>query len=157
MRNEIWTNADGLQVGFGTRDTVNLEAGSIHTKGRVHQVELEVYFDQDPATSNVKSAVIPAGAHVLSAQVVVSEAFVGGTSLSAGTIKTDGTGAAATALVTATEGATANLTLNAVVTGAGALVGEVTANDINLTYATTGAFTAGRGTLLVEYVLPSAK
>lgn len=154
MRANTWTNADGLEVFFGTANTKNAEAGSIETKGRVRQVELKSYYDMDVTEADVKTAVIPAGAHILSANLVVTEAYAGGTSIDFGTITTDGVTADADALIAAV--ATASLTDNAVVVGAGALVGAVTAEDINLTYEHTGTFTAGESVLIVEYVMPAA-
>ncbi len=155
MRENTWTNADGLTIGFGAADTKNLEAGSIQTKGRVHQIELEVYYDQDPNTPSVKNAYVPAGAHILRADLAISESFVGGTNLKAGTVRSSDGSTDSDALILATT--PANLTANSVVVGTGAIVGDVTANDFQLSYATTGSFTAGRGTLLVEYVVRSAR
>lgn len=154
MRSNTWTNADGLVVGFGRADTRNIEAGAIETKGNVRQIELEVHYDLDATTANVKSAVIPAGAVITSATISVSEAFVGGTSVSVGTIGTDGTGADADAIDSVL---TAALTEGAVVAADGAAVGAMVAADVNLTFATTGAFTAGRASVFVEYIMPSAK
>lgn len=154
MRTNTWTNADGLVVGFGRANTRNPEAGVIETKGNLRQVELEVYYDMDSAAANVKSAVIPAGAVITSATISVSEAFVGGTSVDVGTIGTDGTGADADAIDTVL---TAALTKGAVVEADGAAVGAMVAADVNLTFATTGTFTAGRASVFVEYIMPSAK
>lgn len=154
MRTNTWTNADGLVVGFGRANTRNPEAGVIETKGNLRQVELEVYYDMDSAAANVKSAVIPAGAVITSATISVSEAFVGGTSVDVGTIGTDGTAADADAIDTVL---TANLTKGAVVEADGAAVGKMVAADVNLTFATTGTFTAGRASVFVEYIMPSAK
>ena len=154
MRTNTWTNADGLVVGFGRADTRNPEAGVIETKGNLRQVELEVYYDMDSATANVKSAVIPAGAVITSATISVSEAFVGGTSVEVGTIGTDGTGADADAIDTAL---TAVLVEGAVIKADGAAIGAMVDADVNLTFATTGTFTAGRASVFVEYIMPSAK
>lgn len=154
MRSNTWVNADGLTVGFGRADTKNLEAGSIETKGNIRQVELEIHYDLDATEANVKSAVIPAGAVITSALLSVSEAFVGGTRVDLGTIRTDGTAAVAAAIGTAN---TAALTANAAIKAAGAQVGSTVVADTQLTYATVGAFTAGRASLMVEFVMPSAK
>lgn len=154
MRTNTWTNADGLVVGFGRANTRNPEAGVIETKGNLRQVELEVYYDMDAATANVKSAVIPAGAVITAATITVSEAFVGGTSISVGTIGTDGTAADADAIDTAL---TAALTKDAVLVADGAAIGAVVGADVNLTFATTGTFTAGRASVFLEYIMPSAK
>lgn len=157
MRDNVWINADGLEVGFGRRDTKNLEAGSIEVKGQVRQVELEIYFDEDNATASVKNAVVPAGAVVVGATLQVSTAFAGGTSVKVGTISTDGVTIDDDSLITPTAGAVANLTAGAVLKGAGAAVGATVAEPTNITYELTGTFTAGRATLLVEYIQPSAK
>lgn len=157
MRDNVWINADGLEVGFGRRDTKNLEAGSIEVKGQVRQVELEVYFDGDNAAASVKSAVIPVGAVIVGATLQVSTAFAGGTSVQVGSISTDGDTIDTDAFITASAGAVANLTAGAVLEGAGAAVGTTVTHPTNITYTLTGDFTAGRGTLLVEYIQPSAK
>lgn len=157
MRDYVWKNADGLEIGFGRRDTKNLEAGAIEVKGQVRQVELEIYFDKDNTTASVKNAVLPVGAVVSAATLYVREAFAGGTSVTVGTIKTDGTGAVTDNLVKPAAAATASLTKGAVIEGAGNLVGATVADALNITYATTGTFTAGRATLLVEYIHPSAQ
>ena len=156
MRSNYWTNADGLKVGFGTADTRNEMAGGVETKGRVRQLEMKVYYDKDITEADVRASVIPAGATVLSAKTAVTTAFAGGTAITLGTIGTDGTGADADAVITATEGAVANLTEGAVVEGAGTLIGTTTSADVNLTYATTGSFTAGEATVIVEYIMPAA-
>lgn len=157
MRDSLWINKDGLEVGFGRRDTKNLEAGSIEVKGQVRQVELEVYSDESVTTASVKNAVIPAGAVIVGATLQVSTAFAGGTSVKVGTISTDGVAIDDDAFITPTAGAVANLTAGAVLKGAGAAVGTTVTKPTNVTYELTGTFTAGRGTLLVEYIQPSAK
>lgn len=156
MRDSIWKNADGLEVGFGSRDTRNLLAGTIETKGQRRQVELEVYFSKDSKEASVRGAVIPAGATVLSAHLNVKEAFVGGTSVAVGVINTDGTSAVAGGLVTATQGAVASLTKGASIVGTGATKGTIAAAPLNLTTTFVGTFTAGRASVLVEYIMPSA-
>lgn len=156
MRSNTWTNADGLVVGFGTRDTVNVEAGTVQTKGRVREVEMEVYYDEDQSGTSVKQVQIPAGALIRRAVLTVDTAFAGGTSLQVGIIRPDGTTADTDALITAAQGATANLTANAAITGEGSSVDQVLRDPQTLTVTRTGTFTAGKGTVLVEYVQPSA-
>lgn len=99
---------------------------------------------------------LPKGAKVLSAQLIIITPWVGGTSLSAGTYNVD-TGAAvsATGLITATEGAVANLVANKFITGAGALVGAdgLAANYLVKVNA-AGTFTAGEATLRIEVQMP---
>lgn len=157
MRDSVWKNVDGLEVGFGRRDTKNQEAGSIEVKGQVRQVELEIYSDKSATTASVKNAVIPVGAVIVGATLQVSTAFAGGTSVQVGSISTDGTVIDTDAFITPAAGAVANLTAGAVLEGAGAAVGTTVTHPTNITYTLTGTFTAGRGTLLVEYIQPSAK
>ena len=156
MRDAVWNNKDGIQVGFGRRDTRNIEAGSVEVKGQVRQLEQGVFFNVNNTGASARKAVIPAGAIIKSATLVVKEAFASGTSLAVGTIKTDGTSGAAGALVTATQGAVANLTLGAVLAGSGAAIGTALASDLQVTYTLTGTFTTGKASLLIEYIQPSA-
>lgn len=156
MRDSIWKNEDGLEVGFGSRDSRNLEAGTIETKGQRRQIEQEIYFDADSTEASVRSAVIPAGATILGSHLNVREAFLGGTSVSVGVIGTDGDAAVVEGLVDATAGAVANLTKDASIEGAGASVGTVAETPLNITYALTGTFTEGHGSVFVEYIMPSA-
>ena len=157
MRANSWTNADGLYIGYGARDTVNVEAGSIHTKGRVRQLEVEIYATEGgDGTTTAKDSRIPLGAVVTGATLYVSEAFADGTSVSVGTTQDGGANTAdPDSLVAATL--TAALTEGAVVAGAGDLIDAmVETYPVVVTTTVTGAFTAGHATVVIEYIQPSA-
>lgn len=160
-RNETWSNQDGLEVGFGTRDSFNTEDSQVHTLGRVHQAEIQFNADNagDLAADVVptqKEFQLPAGSAVQSATLIVDTAFDVTTSITMGT-RDAITGATvdANSLVTATEGVAANLTPDgSVVVGVGVLVGgPVTAADYVIELVQTGGDAAvGEMRLLIEYI-----
>lgn len=99
---------------------------------------------------------LPKGAQVVSAKLEILSTFLGGTSLTVGTYDTT-TGAvvSANSLVTATEGALANLVAGAFVTGAGALIGAAgLAANYNVKAVAAGTFTAGEAVLRIECLVP---
>lgn len=151
MRNNTWTNADGLVVGFGTRDTVNTEAGSIHSVGNTKELHMDLHALHAVTTRQPKSVVIPAGSVITSARVLVDTAFTGGTNLQIGTADLDGGNADTDMLVATTV--TANLTANATIEGAGVAVdGAMSTADRFITFTTAGTFTAGQARLVVEFI-----
>lgn len=96
-RKTVWTNADGLKVGFGTREATYTDAGKLERKGSViEHIVLDIrggkfvggvyQFDSDVE--------LPVGASPESAVVEVSEAFVLGGNTPTIAIGTDGSGAA---------------------------------------------------------------
>lgn len=154
MRNNTWTNADGLVVGFGTRDTVNLEAGLIHTLGNTQEIQMDVFFNHEVTDYAAKSAVIPAGSVIRSAHLVVTEAFVGGTSVSVGIDDVNGTGGDALD-IDALIGVTLTADIDAIgnsIEGAGvAINGEAVSEDVYITLDIIGAYTAGQAKLVVTF------
>lgn len=100
---------------------------------------------------------LPKGCRILSAQLIVTQTWVGGTSLTVGTYNTT-TGAvvSANSLVTATEAATANLLAGGFITGAGSIVNNAlgTTADFNVKAVAAGTFTAGEATLRIEVQMP---
>lgn len=99
---------------------------------------------------------LPKGCRILSAQLIVLQTFLGGTSLTVGTyLTTTGAAVSANGLVTATEAAVANLTAGAFITGAGAQLNQAgSAADWNVKAVAAGTFTAGEATLRIEIQLP---
>lgn len=76
-REHVWVNADGIEVGFGTRDSINTQAASIRTTGRVNQVVVKIDSDTDVIDSdlrNSKAALIPAGSIIKSAALEIIKA-----------------------------------------------------------------------------------
>ena len=94
-RKSVWTNADGLKVGFGTREATYTDAGKLERKGSViEHIVLDIrgskfvdgvyVFDSDVE--------LPVGASPESAVVEVSEEFVLGGTTPTIAIGTDGSG-----------------------------------------------------------------
>lgn len=157
-RNAYWTNADGLVVGFGTRQ-ITKNAGAKVCKGGareeiVVEVDLALLSDALATTDDaiVQGALIPADSLIESATLIVDEAAVGASAtLDIGTY--DAAGAIVDVDGIDAGVLTAALTAGAVIACDGAVVGTVVAagTKIGLTYE-TAAFTAGTGTLVIEYI-----
>lgn len=161
IRDEIWTNSDGLAVGFGTRE-VETNAGAVVVAGdgvtRTVVVNIKGSGIPDSAVGPqlINGAVIPANSYLKGATLFVTTAFVGATAvLDIGLFKaSDGTEVDDDGIDAAI--ATATLVDNYDVACDGALIGTVLAYDskIGVSYD-TAAFTAGEATLVVEYLVPS--
>ena len=174
-----WTNADGLQVKFGSywNDKYNFvnKARALETDGLIKQLVIEYDLsritagttaypsdlnnDGTPDGFDLDSTYLPANSSVLRTTVYVTEAAAGGTSITVGTYQRNGTAIAATGLVTATEGVLANLNAAGKRTyGAGTLnaatagTAGVGTADAFLAISATGTFTAGKGYILIEYI-----
>ncbi len=146
-----WTNSDGLIVGFGPAKPV--KEGSVERSQGQPKVAAVVFTYDDSSSVNVP---IPAGSRILDVRLKVIDAFTGGTSL------TVGDGGSAVGFITATAGATANLTAGASINPDGAYAfatTDTTATELK-TYASAdtidlavnGTFTAGKGVLEVTYM-----
>jgi hypothetical protein len=98
-RKTVWTNADGLKVGFGPRDATYTDAGKLERRGDIiEHVVLDIRGSKfvDGVYTFDSDVAIPVGASPESAMVEVSEAFViGGTDSPGIAIGTDGTGGGA--------------------------------------------------------------
>lgn len=179
---KAWQNADGLQVPFGSywNDPTNFvnKARVSSTLGHVKQLVVDVDLTRIAAGTVSYSADLnndgtadgfhdgdvrlPANASVLRATYIAKTAAAGGTSITVGTYKKDGTAIAATGLVTATEGVIANFNAAGKRTyGAGSLVAAsagtagVGTSNAYVGIATVGTFTAGTGVLVIEYIDPN--
>lgn len=158
-RENSWTNADGLYIGFGTRTTEKNSGTALRADGARQQVVVQIVGgseikDSDVSAQLVYGVTIPANALLESAKLFVTTAFTSGGSAvldigtylaSAGTaVDDDGIDSAI---------AVATLADNAVVTCDGALIGTVlaSAQKIGVSYD-TAAFTAGEAFLVVEYI-----
>lgn len=149
-RQSTWTNADGLVVGFGPNVPERNVAGVYYTDGVVKEAVLQVTYQSSGAV-----IAIPANSAVLEVLVSVGTAWVGGTKLEIGDA-TDPDG-----WISATQGATANLTAGAELVAGGAYavgdaasnkgLGKVYATATNLTATITGTFTSGTATVVVRY------
>ena len=150
----LYTNADGLQQHYGTRD-VSQGAGEKTGSGFTKTITLDFngvgLADSAPVIDR-SQARLPKGAYVKSVTLLVETTFVGATAtLDVGTFKaSDGTVLDLDGFIAAE--AVAGLTAGADIAGAGAQVGTIIAQDTYIvpTY-NTAVFTAGKGRLVVEY------
>ena len=148
-----YVNADGLLV------LTNGEAGVPAENGRTAvaaKKNLLVDIDLTKGGQSWRSGVdasIPAGSYITSASLVVKTAAAGGTSVTVGLVKADGTAIDADGIDTAV--ATADLAANKAVACDGALVGGTATVGVDNAYvgiATTGSFTAGQVLLMIDYI-----
>lgn len=150
-RKSTWTNADGLVVGFGPNFAERNVAGVLETDGVVKEARLAITFQSSGATID-----LPAGSVVQDVVMKVGTAWVGGTDVQLG----DGTDP--DGWISATQGATASLTIGATIRAAGAYaigdaasnrgLGKVYASADTLDVAFTGTFTAGTADIFVRYI-----
>lgn len=150
-RQSTWTNADGLVVGFGPNFPERNVAGVIETDGVVKEARLAITYQSSGAT-----VALPAGSVVLDVVVKVGTAWVGGTKVEVGD------GSDADGWISATQGASANLTAGASIVAGGAYaigdaatnkgLGKVYASADTLDVAITGSYTAGDADVFVRYI-----
>lgn len=166
--NEIYENADGLQVRYGLEASGigRTKAGNIMTDGAVKEVIVDLTYDNLPTfdadlnndgTLNGFSGgavKLPSGSYVKSATLIVGTAFAGGTSYVLGTYNAAGTVIDADGLGTAAELPLANIdAAGDSIECSGAHVAGVTLSaDAYLVMAATGTFTAGTAKLVIEYI-----
>jgi len=143
MRDYVWLNDDGLQVGFGPRNTINADAGEVHVKGIVKQIKCDINAEDLGDNVHQKMMEVPAESVMRKATFICNEAF--DAPIEIGTYGTDNVVIAADGILAATT----------------PLLGDVVdclGTQMNLTLAAdsialaTGAATVGRGQLLIEYV-----
>lgn len=167
-----WFNEDSLVVKGGrdrSRQTYkpqpNKSFGTEHeivykfdlTKLTAAQADFTTDRDNDGTVDgfNIGDTYIPDQAHIISANVYMTDtAAAGGTSVQFGTYQVNGTAIDADGLVTASNGATANLGANVDLTGTGALVGTAVTQKSYIAALTAGTFTGGVGALVIRYRLP---
>lgn len=167
-----WYNADGLHIATGQdrgRD-VN-RPNAVKTFGDEHIVKFDfdlsllaagvTTFTTDRDNDGTKDgfnkgdAYIPDQAHIISAVVYMTDTGgAGGTSIAVGTYQEDGTAIDADGLVTATNGAVANIGANVDQAGSGAQIGTAVTQNAYVGLTTAGTFTAGKGTVEIRYKRP---
>lgn len=157
---KVWTNADGLQVRFDSEKGNHDYAWAVTSEnGKVVEASLKLRladlgangtsFTADNDRNGVLDGFrthdfrIPAGYVVEACRVIVKEAAVGGTSIAVQSYNEAGAVQTANAYFTATQGATANLTLNSAVLGTGTAVGVRSAATVIPAVVAVGTFTAG--------------
>jgi len=174
-----WHNGDGLDVKFPSyyRNAANFvnRPWALKTFGSTKQLEIEVDLTQIPTGTTWATAdsnndgtsdsfqeedpYIPANASVTKVTWVTTVAATGGTSITIGTYQQNGTTISANSLMTATEGAIANMaTIGFRIYGNGALLSTsagtagVGVNNAFVGITTNGTFTAGTGRLIIDYI-----
>lgn len=154
---DTWLNADGLLERKGTLNLETSEGGFYTVKGNIKQFEHKLFWDNLPDTNAItgtQEQAIPANAVIQRAYLVVDTAFTSGglTTLDIGLKQADGTAIDATGIDVAIAKAT--LAQDAVVACDGALIGtRITADGFISTTTTTGPWTAGEATLVIEYLV----
>jgi len=158
----IWTNKDGLYVGYGPRN-YEVNSGSVIVAGdgqtRTAILKLDGTALQTTPTGRelANGVVIPAGANIKSVRVVVDTAFAGGTSVSiagynASTDAVDSATGFANAVLTATLASGYDATYTAPGAGAGGgYIATKLAAAVKIVPVATGTFSAGVATVTVEY------
>lgn len=174
-----WVNADGLPVYFPKHYADPAQRTNKPTVSQTLGVfkEIVIPFDLSKLAAATTSYTtdgnndgvtdsftehdphIPANSTVLSTRVFMTTTAVGGTSITVGAYKIDGTIVSANGFVTATEGVTANLVKGQGVVGAGTLcnaasgvIPTVAATNTFPAIVTAGTFTAGTGFIVISYV-----
>jgi hypothetical protein len=165
-KKSIWTNKDGLYVGFGPRAAEVNSAAAVNAGNSVFkQVSMKVTGTDLNTAAGAKelanAPVIPAGAKILRALFHVDTAFATGTSatIEVGTYTLANAVDDQDALITSANSvSTAIDTTAEEVSGTGAYVGAAPlASAVKVAAVrVTGTYTAGVGTLIVEYALPAA-
>ncbi len=160
---DVYTNPDGLKIRFGTGKAKAALVGSPSPRGRIKElVAILDYsrfapFGETTVIDEMTSAVIPAGALITKATFIPTTAFVGsGATLTIGTYKTDGTTVLDEDGIDATIAVTAIDAVGEQVACDGAQVAGVAITFDAYVSALVGTanFTAGRGELIIEYIMP---
>jgi hypothetical protein len=145
----------GVATNYGVRTTTGQFGSQESTKmGVIKSAMWTFAWDKLPTASTSKlQYVIPAGATIVSARLIVDTAFSGGTSYTVGLQTAAGTAIDDDGFLTAAQLAVASLTDGKVIVGSGALVGTtIGATAGELVVIASGTFTAGAGRIILEYV-----
>ena len=149
----VYVNNDGLSWRFGPGQADSKDSGHFRTNGSTQEVELE--FDYTDLTASANTILshgqrLPKGARIESAEIFVTTAFAGGTTVDVGLIKSDFTTELDYNGFDAAV-ATAALTAGASITGDGALIGTVLSENGVFTVGAAGTYTAGAAKVRIKY------
>lgn len=148
-----YTNDDGLKVTIGVPG--DFKSGQLKSNGArkelVYKIDAVAVTPASGAHGDDES-LLPAGAVLESAKLIVTTAFAGGTNISLGFEEKDGTAIDADGIDAAV--ATAALTANAVIDCDGADIGTIVdaSNDGYVALTKSGTFTAGKADLVLTYI-----
>jgi hypothetical protein len=164
-KGSIWTNSDGLYVGFGrraveTNSAAVVCAGDGQTRTAILKINAPTLQSSPTGKELANAVVIPSGANIKAVRVVVHTAFAGGTSLSIAGYTTADVADSATgflnAVLTATLAAGYDNTYTAAGAGAGGgYLATLLASTVKIVPTGAGTFTAGVATVTIEYETPA--
>lgn len=164
-KSSIWTNKDGLYVGFGPRKVeVNTASAVVAGDSNLRKIVMKIVGTDLPATAGAvelaNAVIIPAGAKVLRALLHVDTLFTSGgaATIEVGTYTLADAADDEDSLITSANTLLANIDTTAEeVTGSGVLVGgaPLAAARKVAVRRTTTTYTAGVGTVIIEYALPA--
>jgi hypothetical protein len=167
IRDNYWTNDDGLTIGFGTNKSATGVASKIGVSGFEGELAIEIIGTEVPAAGAISGglasfgATLPVGSVITGTSMIISEAFTSGGSATLN-VGAYGLKSSDNTLVNGdidgiVDGfAKGSLTVGEVAPTAGAQVNTAVAsadgNSLVLVASyETAAFTAGKGTLIVKY------
>ena len=160
----VWANSDGLRLRFGAEQARDAKEGSPAQKGatttlvfEVDATDLQLHTDtQERFLNRVPTVAMPAGALLRKATFIPTTAFTGtNATLTFGLAKQDATTIDADG-IDATIALTAIDAVGEEVACDGALIATKLQFDSYLTTSVgTASFTAGKGQLIVELVIPT--
>lgn len=181
MAYSMWVNADGLVVkNHGAYDSnpanyIN-RARALNTLGAVKTLVMDfdlelvgasaTWFPVDITNNGTNDGFseeepfIPSGSAVISCNAYCKEIAAGGTEFTLGTFTKAGATTDIDGLINATNGAIANMgAIGERIIGTGDQMADATgdvglASDCYLAITTTGTYTAGKGTIVIEYIPP---
>lgn len=165
-KKSIWTNKDGLYVGFGTRAVESNSAAVVTSiDGQARTAILKIVgtgLQSSPTGKELANTVfIPANSNIREVRVVVDSAFTGGTSVSlagynASTDVVDSATGFMNAVLTATLAAGYDASYTAPGAGAGGgYIGTKIANTVKIVPTASGTFTGGVATVTIVYETPA--
>lgn len=145
-RKNVWTNVDGLQVGYGARTSVTPFAGTVlPLGGNMEQITIVLDYRDMPTTDNEnfynatdtepfsKSIPIPANAIITEAKLITHSSFTcaaGNPTMTIGLMASDGTVIDADGLYAGLTEASSQLLAGAVVDGDAATYGGALVNGV---------------------------
>lgn len=147
----------GVANHYGPRETDNQFGGQDNTNGKVKSVSYDFDFDKLPAqgSGNLEYQ-LPANTVIVSAHLLVKEAFTSASShtMTVGLTTTAGAVVDADGLIAAAQATNGLVTTKgSYIEGAGALIDKTIGTAAcEVTVASSHTLTAGKGKLIVQYI-----
>jgi hypothetical protein len=148
---------NGSTQHFGPRDAEVTPPFTLSTVGALSQLVVPLKFDDLPAADVEREDIPVIPANSIVTRVVVTpakEAFVGGTSYNIGIAEKDGTPVVADGIFAAIPLAELNAGGTGLATEGATVGASVGTDDVVITAAETGVFTAGLAYITIEFIAP---